>query len=700
MENNYKFREHLLQIHKEDRRDFAIMKPETDELEIKNGVNIVIPKQSGRVLKNVARDLADYLLTSMQISACITYSEIVDARNEQVIYITTKEFMDICLEDADEYAGYCVQIEKDITICGFDERGAAQGVYYLEDLMNLRKAPFLKKETVYKKPLFSPRMVHSGYGLDNFPDAHLSEIAHAGMDAILVYVKSYNETSNTYMDLNEIIYRAEGYGIDVYAYSRIKSQCHPEDEGAYAYYDNLYGTLFKKHPKLKGVVLVGESIGFPSKDPRVSSLIPNEKWDFLYGEKETSSNFPCNDYPQWLELLKKVITKYNPNADIVLWTYNFNKTPLEDRIALIKNMPKGISLLSTFEKPEVIDYGNTKLACTDYTISFAGPGQNFLEEAAAAKKYGIKLYAMANTGGRTWDLGTVPYLPCPMQWNKRHDKIKECREKYGLSGIMESHHYGYFPSFIGELTKWAYTSNSPDFEEIAKKIATRDFRGEYVDIVLNAWKKFSEAITFCPPCIEDQYGPLRIGPAYPLSLNVHNAVTTVPFALHKNESIVRAMYQCFDCDYRRFTGNTLFPVRIKEEIRLMEQAIALMDEGTEALAKIAESDTALHMVNLAKYIANSFRTCVHVKKWYIRKNKLLSADNQKEMQRFAKEMHEIADAELENSRQTLPLVDFDSSLGWEPSMEYIGDRAHIEMKIRQTENMLKNELYYYEKGCI
>lgn len=38
-------------------------------------------------------------------------------------------------------------------------------------------------------------------------------------------------------------------------------------------------------------------------------------------------------------------------------------------------------------------------------------------------------------------------------------------------------------------------------------------------------------------------------------------------------------------------------------------------------------------------------------------------------------------------RETIPLVEADSSLGWEPSMFYVADREHLEWKLRQLEDV-------------
>ena len=54
---------------------------------------------------------------------------------------------------------------------------------------------------------------------------------------------------------------------------------------------------------------------------------------------------------------------------------------------------------------------------------FEGAGKAFLSEARAAARRGIRLYAMTNTAGKTWDIGVIPYEPVPRQWMKRYDSI-------------------------------------------------------------------------------------------------------------------------------------------------------------------------------------------------------------------------------------------------------------------------------------
>ena len=47
------------------------------------------------------------------------------------------------------------------------------------------------------------------------------------------------------------------------------------------------------------------------------------------------------------------------------------------------------------------------------------------------------------------------------------------------------------------------------------------------------------------------------------------------------------------------------------------------------------------------------------------------------------EMTRVIDDEERNVRAAMPLVEFDSSLGWEATMGYVCDRANLEWKLRQ-----------------
>lgn len=60
------------------------------------------------------------------------------------------------------------------------------------------------------------------------------------------------------------------------------------------------------------------------------------------------------------------------------------------------------------------------------------------------------------------------------------------------------------------------------------------------------------------------------------------------------------------------------------------------------------------------------------------------------------QMIAIGKAEIQNAEQTIPLVQYDSRLGWEPSMEYIGSEYHLRWKIRQVQQVIGREVPLYD----
>ena len=696
-ENRYDFRKRMLEIHKPNIRK-ADRTPNDNEFVIENGVVIGLPENPGIVVETAAKDLVDYLNISMNMPSMVVKGAFPGAK----IRLTFAKDTGVDLGDVAGYMGYKIDTTDDgIDICAFDERGAAQAFYRLEEMMSLRKAPYIEKGTVKNKAMFAPRMVHSGYRMDEFPDEHLAAIAHAGMDTILVFVKDVDVTPYGFLGFNELIYRAEKYGIDAYVYSYLDCEMHPDDEGAEEYFDGLYGKIFKACPKFKGIILVGESCEFPSKDPNTSGLsrhacIDNDPTGNPYC-KPSPGYWPSLDYPDWLNMVKKSIRKYTPEADIVFWSYNWGYAPEADRIKLIEILPKDVSLLVTWEMFQMYPIGDNVMGHTgDYTLAQVGPGKYFTSEAVAAKKAGIKLYTMANTGGLTWDIGVIPYWPTPFQWIKRYKALIEARDNWGLCGIMESHHYGLYPSFISQLTKAAYSDFNKPMEECLRDIIKINFTDDEkeVDIIIEALEKWSEGITYHPTSNEDQAGPNRLGPAYALCLPQSGYKQAPPEHATAKSGWYYQPYKSIDRGRCSILGR-----RISNELRRAKQALQLFKDGVEILERVPKPNEELErLINMGKYICHCEQTIVHTKEWFIRGSKLQVEQDPKVLMQYVDELVEIAKAEIENAKACIPYLEVDSRLGWEPSMEYIGTPDRIAWKEKLMTYILNGELTWYRKA--
>lgn len=699
-EINYQFRERLSRVHQPGRRDTDLT-PHENELEITDRFTILIPENADDVLKNAARDLEDYFFTSMGISLRVAYAGKASAA-PAISYGT-----DATLAEN----SYRLTVDHEsIRLIGQTSRMAAQAGYFIEDLMNLRKAPFLELTDTVRTSLFVPRMVHAGYGLDMYPDEHLLQIAHAGISAILVFVKGVDTTPHGYHDFNDLCRRAARYGLDVYAYSYLQNKLHPEDEGAEECYEELYGHFLDRCPLFKGIVFVGESCEFPSKDPhttgirRLDNIGPDGKP--LVTGKPSPGWWPCYDYPIFLRLFQKIAQKRRPDLDIVFWSYNWSRAPEEARRALINDLPKDVALQATYEMGEDFIRDGHKIRVADYNLFYVGPSFYFTSEAKAAHEAGLRFYSMTNTGGRTWDVGVAPYVPAPYRWIERFRGMQKAHREWGLVGTMDSHHYGFVPSPISELAKWAFYSPEADLPEILRRITVRDFGEEHADAVLAAYRLFGEAMDHMIAADCDQYGPCRIGPAYPFILFEHEddvEIPTVPYAHFGGNAICLPVYG--KGRWGKIRGLHISPeateyfLYAKEEMKkvaeLYAEGVALLEPAVAAIPE-ASREAAERILGVATFFRNTARTAVNMKEFFFHKERLLSLHGD-ERNAAVDEMLGICRRERENAIDTIPLVEADSMLGYEPSMEYIGDRAHIEWKLSLLDEVIEHELpSYYE----
>ena len=696
-QNNYDFKSELLVVHKKDVRDLTLIAKD-DEFAFTDGVEISIKNFDDEVIMTAVRDFEDYLFTSMSVSAFIKKGESKTA--------TIQIALGKNLGEAEGYMGYRITTTKDgIELLGHDARGVAQGLYYLEDLMNIRKAPFIKVGKIERKALFSPRITQSPFGMYEWNDDAFKILAHRGFDAIDLWVKDpWTNKRGEYLDIRLIAERAKKYGIDVYVELYAPHTAHPDDEGAQEFYDNLYSTLFDVCPIIKGVTVVGEATNFPSRDPRVGlSPHPKNFVDNIPTGKISPGWFPCSDYPEWIEMIKKAVRKKRADADVILCSYNWGFQPEEDRIALINNLPTDITLLATWDMFHKFKVGDSIEDICDYSLSFEGPGEYFVSEAKAAKARGIKVYAISNTSGRTWDFGTVPYEPMPEQWIKRYKNMQKAHEELGLRGLIENIHYGFHPSIITDLEKQAFFTPVEPLEQTLMSLLERDYGVENAPTVKRATELFSEAITHYVPTNEDQYGGFRTGPAYPFwsgdldglpsSIPDQGKMPDRPHAMFGNG----VYFGKYTLDYE--ARNSLPGVRIYDELKSVTIVEDLLNKGIAVLESIENpNDNILKLILLAKFMRNSCRTVMNIKEHFILKQKLSIVGSKAEAEKIIDQLEDLLLRERENVLDTIPVVQLDSRLGWEPSMDYTTDEKGLRWKLTQLDYELKYKIANYRKA--
>ena len=124
-----------------------------------------------------------------------------------------------------------------------------------------------------------------------------------------------------------------------------------------------------------------------------------------------------------------------------------------------------------------------------------------------------------------------------------------------------------------------------------------------------------------------------------------------------------------------------------------------MHNGVEVISPLEGRNEKLDkLINLLKYLELSAASSVNFKKWYMLKRSFHAETDEKKLSEYLDQMVELLTEEQEVARKSLPLVDRDSVLGWEPSMLYIGHRENIEWKIEQIERTKKLDIGEYRSN--
>ena len=120
----------------------------------------------------------------------------------------------------------------------------------------------------------------------------------------------------------------------------------------------------------------------------------------------------------------------------------------------------------------------------------------------------------------------------------------------------------------------------------------------------------------------------------------------------------------------------------QEGLTLLSTLIPAMPEGLKA-------ENGRYLAALGQYILCSIRTVINIKRWYIANKKLQMESDSAKALKLLDELAAIIADEKTNVHNTIPAVEFDSRLGWEPSMEYVCDKTRLDWKLRQLESTLR-----------
>lgn len=613
----------------------------------------------------------------------------------------------------------------EVRICGTDERGAMRGLHHIEAQMRLRRAPFLSTGTVRKAPLHSPRITgapfYSRMELDapvhQYTDGLLGRIARAGFNAIWVW-GDLDEVahSSVYPELDRgvaerqqrltgLAERAARYGIDVYVQLASKPlteefyQRHPDVRGsempAYGGVNILCTSvtearehlraaaqnLMASVPRLKGFVYIVGGEGFmhcwmrKNTCPRCSLRKPQE----TIGEFSRS--------------LLEGARAANPSAAVVLWPYSASNTWSKDDITqsgLIERLPAGITLMSEFDKEGDIRFGGATIPAYDYAISIPGPANRFLKQADLARERGLGMWAKTEHA-IALEFVQTPYIPVFFQWAERFRGIRAVENVTGV--FANWMHYGFTPSRAADVFYASMWDTLPDAGDILGGIARRDFGDRAAPHVLRAWQAFSRGIRQYPFSGPMAMGPVQKGPSHPLLFDK---------SLQPKHGVGRQFKN--DLSWTRPWGPEL-TIRQFEAME-REWAEGVAELGRAALAAESHAAEAHAELGVARALLSCIRSTVNVARWIQLRDTLWEAKDKAVMRTTLARMTEVAQSEVRNAREALPVVCADSRLGYANSARSdqtgvpragIYSPGSIEKKIAQVERVLRVEIPQWKR---
>jgi hypothetical protein len=272
--------------------------------------------------------------------------------------------------------------------------------------------------------------------------------------------------------------------------------------------------------------------------------------------------------------------------------------------------------------------------------------------------------------------------------------MREAHEKWNLTGLMESHHFGFYPSIISKLSKMSFLKPWDDMEKLLKTILIGEYGESAADDVDKALRLWSEAITHYVATDADQYGAFRIGPAFPLWTSTKGK----KMPLSKQAAFGNAIFdERYKPRYTRATYST-HSMRMYSSLENAQKMRDLLFEGVQLLKTVKNPcDELLKLTNLGEYMYRTTVTAINVTKQFIVLRKFEIEPSKQECIKLVDSLEQILFEEKENVQKTIPLVQFDSTLGYEPSMEYAGDEKALLWKLDQIDYDLDVTLKKYKE---
>ncbi len=642
-------------------------KPAADEIDLTNGWSIA----AGSAFSRQAARFQEYLRSSMNA---------VVAENAP-----KKIVLEVRPPEAAGRESFHIEVgDHQLAVTGASHAAVVEGLYLLQDQMESREGPFLKKGSIRRNIEWNPRSLYSYFALygdplmeperDPFPDGYLEKLARAGINGVwmqavlntLAPSKRFPEFGEGWQtrlkNLNALVQRARRFGVGIFLYLNEPRAMPP--------------AFFEKHPDIRGSSHQGLNAMCTSvpavRDWLRESLahvfanVPDLGGIFTITMSENHTNCfshgggwgtgtpNAGDCPrcskrtghetiaELLETFRQGVRSHNARADVIAYDWGWGYALAERLIPLLSEEVKVLSI-SEWEAP--VDRGGVQTRVGEYSISVVGPGPRATRYWNLAKQNGNPTMAKLQFNN-TWEISAVPFIPVT------HLILEHCENltRAGISGIMPSWTCGGYASPNLAAAKSYYYSPRPEQPEILRAVAVQRFGSSAADAIVKAWHQFSEAFREFPYGVHVYIIPTQHGPANPLRL------TPTGY----RPGMILFPYD----DYKAWSAK--YPPEVVQRqfarmaslwhagLRLFEKA---MPEVSPAKKRNAELDLAI-----ARTCAHHFESTANQVEFYMLRDKSDPA--------ALRRMRQLAEQEIDLARRQYPIARQHSVIAYEASNHY------------------------------
>jgi len=715
-------------MHAPDLRDEGL-RADRDDVRIDKTWRILTPQDAGQIVQTAIEDFRDFMRVSMHEELEVeTYDPLIGPENDARAIVVRCGHS----ENPVERQSFTVRSASDwMAVEGGDEPGVLYGFLHLEELFTERRAPLSKPMRVSRRPLCARRILrayHSPYyenELDQdqvyYSDAYLARLAHDGYNGIWLHQRLCELTSLDAFEryhqgaaervkkLNDLVARAERYGIGVYLYlneprglpanddlygehpemkGHVDERNIMEGEGAYAAMCTSSkevrralakesGDLFRNVPGLAGVILITMSEHLTHCWSHTNKTADQTTTCPRCAERE-----PAEVISEVVNLIAEGVHGAKPDAEVIAWTWSWDMAEKVPHEQILTALNDDVIVMADFERGQWIKQRKRRWFADEYMLSLPGPTDDFRKKRRMAESLGKTVWAKVQIAN-THELATVPYIPVPA---KLAEKFTNMRAE-GVKGYMGCWIFGNYPSIMTELAgrySWEPLPESP--QQYLRVLAAKIYGDEGAPDAVAAWRRMSRAFGSYPFSQHLVYvGPMNYTCIYPFRLHSAGIEAGPSWILHENfgDGLDWASLGLDTPDEKDFIREQ-FEIVVSGWREGLTRLAEAADKAPDALKARAERD-----YGVAEATMLHLDSTICIMAFLQARDRLEGGDDRAAA---IADMKAAMEAELANRKRLLEICRRDSRIGFHSEAGYWYRPEQIEAAIAALEKQLAEEI--------